>query len=127
MTTIKIKDESASGKLLNEIALQFEKEYISVEELISARIKLEVLKYQENLDSYREGLVLPTDMESRLNKKAKIAIDVEKQIYVALDAFNKNAFFILVNDEQVDQLDQKFLVDSSTKVSFIKLTPLVGG
>jgi len=127
MNTITIKDETASGKILNEIALKFENEYISARELIAARIKEEVEKYKNDVSKFRKGLVIPTDFEKRLNKKAKREIDIEKQIYVALDGFNKNGFFILVDDEQVDELDQKFLIDDSTNVSFIKLTPLVGG
>lgn len=127
MYTLTINDETASGKLLNEISLQFEKEYISVEELIKSRIEQEVKKYQDRTESYRNGLVLPEEIEQRLNRKPKIAIDLEKQVYIALDAFNKNGYFILVDDEQVDELDQKFLIDKATKVSFIKLTPLVGG
>ena len=54
-------------------------------------------------------------------------VDEEKQIYVALEAFQKNGFFILIDDEQVETLEQKVLVNESTAVSFIKLTPLVGG
>ena len=128
MNTLVIKDEAASGKVLNEIALKFENEYISVKELIAKRIENEVDRYQNDLASYKtKGLVLPTDFEKRLNKKQSKQIDVEKQIYVALDAFNNNGFFILIDDEQVDDLDQKFLVDELTKVSFVKLTPLVGG
>jgi hypothetical protein len=128
MNTLVIKDEAASGKVLNEIALKFENEYISVKELIAKRIENEVDRYQNDLASYKtKGLVLPTDLEKRLNKKQTKQIDVEKQIYVALNAFNNNGFFILIDDEQVDDLDQKFLVDELTKVSFVKLTPLVGG
>lgn len=127
MKSITIKDETASGKILNEISLKFETEYISVKELIAARIKVELEKCQNNSESYVKGLVIPTDIQQRLNRKEPPTIDVEKQVYVALDAFKKNGFFILVDDEQVEELDQKFLVDESTTVSFIKLTPLVGG
>ncbi len=125
MYTLTIKDETAAGKILNEIALKFEKESITVKELIAARIKEEVIKYENNAMELR--LVVPSNIEQRLNQKSKPIIDIEKQIYVALDAFNKNGFFILVGDEQVEELDQEFLVSESTDVSFVKLTPLVGG
>ena len=127
MNTLIIKDENLSGNILNEIALQFDNEYITVKELISARVRGEVEKYKNNAASYKGALVAPTNLEQRLNKKSLPNIDVEKQVYIALDAFMNNGFFILVDDEQVEELDQKFLVDDSTKVSFIKLTPLVGG
>jgi len=127
MNTLTITDETAAGQILNEIALKFEKEHITVRELITARVTEEVKKYENDVTNFRKGLVVPTNLEERLNSKNKARIDTEKQIYTALDAFNKNGFFILIDDEQVDQLDQKFLIDDSTKVSFIKLTPLVGG
>ncbi|MEO0469088.1 MAG: hypothetical protein AAF206_05670 [Bacteroidota bacterium] len=127
MNTLTITDETAAGKILHQISLAFETEYISVKELIQARVAAEIRKYEEEAESYRMGLVLPTNMEARLNKKQKPKIDIEKQTYIALEAFQNNGFFILIDDEQVDELDQKFLVDESTQVSFIKLTPLVGG
>ncbi len=127
MKTLTIKDETAAGQILNEIALQFESEYITVKELIEARIQAEVVRYEKDLGSYIKGLVLPTDLEKRLNKKNKTRIDPEKQVYVALEAFQKNGFFILVDDEQIEELDQRFLIDESTQISFVKLTPLVGG
>ena len=129
MSTLTITDETAAGKILNKIALEFETEYISVKELIEARIKLEITRYERDVDSYKKGLVLPTNLEKRLNQKQKERpkIDLEKQLLIALDAFQKNGYFILVDDEQVDELEQKFLVDESTQVTFIKLTPLVGG
>ena len=128
MNTLVIKDEAVSGKVLNEISLKFENEYITVKELIAKRIENEVERYQHDLSNYRiKGLVLPTDLETRLNRKDSIKIDVEKQVYIALDAFKNNGFFILIDDEQVEHLEEKFLVDETTNVSFVKLTPLIGG
>jgi len=126
MHTLQIKDESTSGEILNKILLQFESEYITVEQLIKARIETEIERYEKDAEEYKNGLVLPTHLEKRLNKSNK-RIDAEKQLYVALKSFQENGFFILVDDEQVDELHQKVLVDESTDVSFIKLTPLVGG
>jgi len=126
MYTLRIKDESAAGEILNKIQLQFESEYITVEQLIKARIEAEIERYKKDTVSYKNGLVLPTHLEKRLNKSNK-QIDAEKQLYIALKSFQENGFFILVDDEQVEELHQKVLVDESTDVSFIKLTPLVGG
>jgi len=126
MRSITIKDETASGEILNEIALSFANEYITVRELIGERIRVEVDRYKSNMENHR-ALVQPSASELRLNRKQPYKIDVEKQIYVALDAFEKNGFFILLDNDQAEELDQKFLVDASTEISFVKLTPLVGG
>lgn len=127
MNIIKIKDESAAGDILNEITLKFKEEFITISDLIKARIEMEIERYEDNVGSYKMGLVLPTKIESRLNNNRKKEIDPEQQLYVALDAFNNNGFILLVDDEQVEDIDQRVLVDESTAVSFIKLTPLVGG
>ncbi|NQX86228.1 MAG: hypothetical protein HRT67_10050 [Flavobacteriaceae bacterium] len=64
---------------------------------------------------YKNGLVLPTNLEKRLNNKSLSKIDIEKQLYIALDAFNKNAFILLVGDEKVEDLQQKILVEEVRK------------
>lgn len=127
MKTLTIKDETTAGQILNEIALKFESQYITVKELIEERIRVEIKKYEEDVDNYRNVLVTPGPLEVAVNKKRKKKIDIEKQVYVALEAFLNNGFFILIDDEQVEYLEDKFLVDESTQVSFVKLTQLVGG
>lgn len=127
MNIISIKDETAAGDILNEIVLKFNKEYITVIELLQARIEEEIKRYKNNVNEYKNGLVLPTNLERKLNKKERQKIDAEKQLYIALEAFKNNGFIVLIDDEQVEDLHQKVLVDETTSVSFIKLTPLVGG
>ena len=80
MHTLTITDETAVGNLLNELRLQFDSEYITVKELIATRVKEEVILYKKRVGDYRTGLVLPADLEKRLNKKKVITIDEEKQI-----------------------------------------------
>lgn len=126
MKTLSIKDETAAGDILNEIILKFNEEYITIIELIKARIEAEIIRYEKNIKSYK-GLITPSEIESRLNKKNIKKIDTEKQLYIALEAFKNNGFILLVDDEQVEDLQQKVLVDETTNVSFIKLTPLIGG
>jgi len=126
MYTLEIKDESFAGAVINKILLQFESEHITVEELIKARIEMEIKRYEKDAESYKEGLVLPAYLEKK-TKKSNKNIDLEKQLYIALKSFQENGFFILVDDEQVESLDQKVYVDESVHISFIKLTPLVGG
>ena len=127
MQSIKIQDESAAGDILNEITLKFNEEYITLYDLIKARIELEIERYHNQTTTYRGGLVIPTNLESKLNNKKPKPIDAEKQLYVALEAFKNNGFIVLVDNEQVEEINQRVLVDEATIVSFIKLTPLVGG
>ncbi len=130
MKQLTIRDESIAGKLLNEIVVALEEETMTTEALIKARVNQEVEKYNQAGSAYFQGLVQPSQTEQTLNGyklKQERLIDAEQQCYIALDAFQKNGFFILVDDHQLEHLNEEFLVMEDTKVSFIKLSPLVGG
>ena len=80
------------------------------------------------------GLVQPTDAERLLNGnrsefrlRKRRDIDWKQQFDKACDAFGRNGFFILIDDKQAESLDQQFTIGRGTEVSFVKLTPLVGG
>lgn len=127
---IKVQDQTFSGEILNEISIQIQKEIITVKDIIEQRVIQEVEKYNASTNDYFNGFVQPTESEKALNgfkMKNKKKIDPEQQVYIALESFNSNGFFVLVNDAQVDSLDEKVLMNSGTTVSFLKLTPLVGG
>ena len=128
--TISIKDEGIAGNVINEIDLDFADETVTVADIITARVTREVEEYNRRADSRFYGLVQPTAAEQILNgfklKKQQV-IDAEKQVYVALSAFQNNAYFLLIDNVQSESLQQKVRLRPDTTVSFIKLTPLVGG
>jgi hypothetical protein len=127
---VTIKDETFSGGILNEILLSFKEEEVTIKEIITERVKHEVEEYNNTSPEYFKGLIEPSEAEKTLNgfklKKLK-KIDSEKQVYVALDAFLKNAYFLLIDNIQSESLEQKVKLSENTEISFIKLTPLVGG
>lgn len=127
---IAIKDETFAGDILNEIELEFASELVTVKDIIEARVLEEVRRYNEKRPEFFNGLVEPSDAERTLNGfklKNERAVDGEKQVYVALDAFTRNAFFMLVDDRQAETLEEEVRLSKSTRISFVKLTPLVGG
>jgi hypothetical protein len=127
---ILIKDELFNGKVNNELFVEFETESVSVQEIIKRRVESEVEEYNQKLPMYFNGLVEPTDAEKTLNGyviKKKQLIDAEQQVYIALDAFQKNGFFVLIDNIQADDLEQIVALKTTTTISFIKLTTLVGG
>lgn len=126
-----VRDESASGQGLYEITLEFLKDRINVRELLRERVHQEVREFnrQQNKLVY-QGLVEPTDTERTLNgSKLRVPrpLDWEAQFALAIEGFLKNAYFVLIDDVQAEDLDQEFVVGPKTKVTFIKLIPLVGG
>ncbi len=128
--TITIKDESPSGKPLSSLTLECLTEEMTAREIIRARVYQEVRDYNQRQPEMFHGLVEPTGAERLLNgfrlRKPR-QLDWEQQFEKALEGFRSNAFFVLVDDQQPDDLDECFPITVETEVAFVKLVPLVGG
>ena len=125
-----ITDRTGAGKIIGEMNISLKTNRVTVKEIIEARVVAEVETYNAKLPEYFNGLVQPTDAEKTLNgykMKQRKKVDAEKQVYVALDAFQKNGYFVLVDNFQADTLEQEIMITPQTQISFLKLTPLVGG
>ncbi|HUU82110.1 MAG TPA: hypothetical protein VM243_01280 [Phycisphaerae bacterium] len=130
--TLQIRDETTGGERTNERTLDLVTERITVRELIRSRVYQEVK--DQNVKARQgnvfRGLVRPTDAEETLNgyrMRRPRELDWQKQFDVALEAFDKNGFLILVDNHQVERLDEEIRIDPTTQVTFLKLVPLVGG
>lgn len=126
---VTVRDETTSGDVLGELALQLESERLTVRELITSRVNAEVRVHNARggRTAYR-GLVDPEPHEQRLNPIRKPRkVDGPAQVEVALDAFARGRVLILVDDRQVTELEDQVILRSGSSVSFLKLTPLVGG
>jgi len=127
---LKIRDTTPSGGIIDEVTLSLTSNRVTVKDIIEARVLAEVERYNNSMPEYFRGLVQPADAERTLNgyrMKMRKPVDAEKQVYIALDAFQKNGYFILIDEFQADQLDQEVEITAHTRVNFLKLTPLVGG
>lgn len=129
-TTLTIHDESMTGQSTGSIELEFLTERITVRELIRSRVYQEVQDYNRKTPDYFRGLIQPTDTEQTLNGfklRQRRQIDWKQQFDKAIEAFQRNGFFILIDDRQAESLDQEITLRPQTKVSFVKLVQLVGG
>jgi len=128
-----IRDETAVGSVTNELTLDVLSESMTIRELIRSRIYQEVQDYnlrQRQGDATFRGLVTPSDAEQALNGtrlRQPREVDWKQQFEKACDAFMRNGFFILIDDRQAETLDETITLRHDTKVSFVKLVPLVGG
>jgi len=128
--TIMVKDETFGGETTNSFALKFLNAEVTAEDIIRERVQHEVDLYNRKTTSRFSGLVQPTHAEQQLNgyhikKPRKIRADA--QIEAALKAFTRNGFIVLIDDAQVESLSQKITLRDEMEISFLKLTPLVGG
>ena len=128
--TLSIKDATVDGKIIDELSVSLTNELVTVQEIIEARVNAEVEQYNNKQPEYFKGLVQPGDAERTLNGyklKERKKVDAEQQCLIALDAYQKNGFFVLIDNIQSESLEQLVVINPETKISFIKLTPLVGG
>jgi len=61
---------------------------------------------------------------SRANKRISLGQSGDEGGQVR---FERNGFFVLVGDRQVTNLDDPVSLTGNPEISFVKLTPLVGG
>ncbi|MEM8874187.1 MAG: hypothetical protein AAGD32_07990 [Planctomycetota bacterium] len=132
MPTLTVRDETATGDTTHELTLDLLDETLTVRELIRSRVYQEVDDHNRNkrTDAHGKfnGLVTPTPHEKTLNgAKPSREIDWKKQFDAACEAFDRNGFFILIDDRQAESLDEQLTLRHDTTVSFVRLTPLMGG
>jgi hypothetical protein len=128
--TLSIRDESLSGEPLHEWSLEVLTEKMTVRELIRSRVYQEVQDHNQKNNEVFRGFIQPEDSEKTLNgwklKKPR-QLDWKRQFDRALEAFEMNQILILINDRQAESVDEEFVIEPATRVTFLKLTPLVGG
>lgn len=125
-----IHDETTAGSILNQVKLKLSSESISVAELIRTRVYQEVNEYNQKKPEYYRGLVQPAQAEVVLNGfrlDRKHRLDPENQVNIAMAAFRRNEFVLIVNEKQITDPDFCIQVSPLTKVSFLKLASMVGG
>lgn len=54
-------------------------------------------------------------------------VDPEERTRVTLESFGRNGFVVLVDDRQVTALDERVRLHAGSRITFLKLVPLVGG
>jgi hypothetical protein len=115
---------------VHSLRLEFPTESITVRELIRGRVYQEVEDYNRRLPEVFQGLVRPTDSEVALNGfkvKARRQIEWKPQFAKACEAFEAQRVLVLVDNRQAESLEETIVLREGTRVSFLKLVPLVGG
>ena len=130
MATLTIHDRTATGHPVDSITLDDLPDRITVRDLIRTRVREEVARYNLNPVARFSGLVAPTDAEITLNGshlKEPHRLDWEAQADIAVRAFGRNGFFLLVDGHQAAELDEEIDLTGASDVAFVRLIPLRGG
>jgi hypothetical protein len=127
---VTINDETGTGKIIRSNQIEFSDSLVTVEQIIEQRVMVEVEHFNAKGKEIFYGLIQPEEAEVELNgfkMRTFKPIDYKKQVEVAKEAYRRNGFFILIDNLQPESLQQNFVLHQDSKISFVKLTPLVGG
>jgi thiamine kinase-like enzyme len=127
---VTVFDETISGNKTNVKTINLSNERLTAKDILKERLQLEVAMFNAQQDSCFQGLVQPeqsTQTKNGFQMKTKRFIDWSKQYEKAIASFEKNGFVMLVNDKQIIDLDEELEFSEGMEVSFMRLTPLVGG
>lgn len=131
--SITFKDETLTGRLIQEMSVPIDSETLALREIIMLRVEEEIKRRED--EKHQRFLALSVELDEkerilngvRQSRKSGEMPDPEAHGYRALKSFQQNAFFVLVDDVQVDDLEAPVVVRANTTVTFVKTTPLVGG
>ncbi|MBX3119862.1 MAG: hypothetical protein KF784_12410 [Fimbriimonadaceae bacterium] len=130
MVQVLMVDESTAGGRIQGLTLQIASHEISIRDLIALRVRTEIENYNRERPARFYGLIQPTDVETFLNgpkERAYKPINADRQVQIALDAFEKQRFLVLLPGGQAQSLDEVVTLRDNDEVSFLRLVPLIGG
>lgn len=132
MVTLKIRDESTSGKTLRITNVELPTESLTVEELIRSY----VFQGAKDTNLKQVGseptlpVIAPDADEIALNgikPTQRVPLDWQSEFTKAKEAFRRNAILVFVDERQVNSLRAIVTIGPSTDVKFLRLTMLMGG
>lgn len=126
---ITIRDESFPRKDVVELLLKLSSQKLTAGQLIAERVRAECDQRLLNKEGkHAPSLITPSEQEQALNGPSqRRLINPDRQVNTALAAFETNGFILLIDDWQVEDLEAEVTITEETVVTFLKLTPLVGG
>jgi hypothetical protein len=130
MARVTVVDETTAGAKTEQWVFDVVEERLPLREVVRRRVFQEVAEFNAEPGAVFRGLVRPTGTEVELNgfrPRQHRRIDPEEQAALALEAFGRNGFVVLVGDRQVECLDDVVELPPGVEVTFLKLVALVGG
>ena len=137
---ITIAEELLGQGIIKTTVVDLTSSELTLKEIIAAKVETTVNTINNNLSSVKSNHHFSSDEELRLNREfldeknrqmqkrlEALELDAEKETYIALEAFQKGTFFVLIDDKQYSDLEESVLLSDQSQVKFIKLTQLQGG
>ncbi|WP_146145587.1 hypothetical protein [Photobacterium jeanii] len=106
------------------VHIQLTDKLVSLKQIIELKVRAEIANKVHEAQLRREG------KEWRLNAHAKSYVehyDIDAEVNRAIEHFQRNGFFVLVNDKQITALNQMIVWREDLRITFLQLVPLIGG
>jgi hypothetical protein len=98
--------------------------------LIERRVRHEVDEHNRTRSAVFQGLIQPAASVVEgdgYRVGPEHVIEGAEQCRIALEAFERQRFLLLVDGRQVGRLDDEVVLARGTEVRFLKIVPLAGG
>ena len=127
------------------VLLELLNEKITVRELIAQAVEEQIrdMLINRHLDAEQATKILNRQylLESEVSNQAKSGVirlpglkntqppslKLDHEIQKALQSFKRKGFMIIVDEQQLEDLDECVTLKATSKVTFLRLTPLIGG
>jgi len=93
-------------------------------ELLRHALNAQYLTHEEIQRQSESGQIR---LQPARSPEAPQSIDPNKEIATAIRGFQQKAFKVVVDGEVMESLDDTLVIGPTTKIIFLRLTPLVGG
>lgn len=123
MPTVELIDEQMLKPGVGRSHLELSTEVTSLREVLSERIRAGILETGGRSYTF----FVPSDAEAMLNSDSDLDTRVTRLLGEALSALALRRFVVLWDGVQVLDPDAKLKVEPTTKATFLRLVPLVGG
>jgi hypothetical protein len=127
VTTVTVVDESTAGARAAGWPLEIAERRPTLRELIRRRVYREVAEHNATGAPLRGPVQAVGAGGGGGGSRPARGVDPRRQYELALAAFARNGFVVLVGDRQVVDLDEAVDLAPGTEVTFLRLVPLVGG
>lgn len=139
---LNITESTFGDNTSTPFTLRLPAERLTLAALIQRRAEARVAARQKELEAKVEDRSPFTTLKENLlsHKKdvgraarafrgadSRVLPDPEQAGYIALEAFKQNAFFVIIDGEQREDLAEELLLRDDSEVEFIRLMPLIGG
>lgn len=136
--SIQIIDEYFGKSKTPVFEINFPTETITIRDLITRRVEDEVAQVNAQKFAQKKSLQERMFLAGITNRAPETLLNADKPkqhkmidpvtaVQTALKAFEAGRYFLLINDQQIEEIDKFIELTSETEAIFLQLTPLVGG